>query len=104
MNSTFMQLTMDVPGLAPLCHLAEVVVPDGAGEGLLVRIMELDESGTIRGAGRPGLHFDLSNEPLSVVPHPDTYKDMEDIDVQFLDPHRFEAMWAEACIKWPALS
>lgn len=88
----------DIGGeLLTIAELEEVT----ASECTMIRMIELDPNETITGIYVDGQVIGQANEPLTTVPHPRTYDQLEDISATRLTPEEFEALWREARAKFP---
>ncbi len=103
-TSLFVRIDLTIPGAGAVTHAAELEELD-ARRCTMVRIIELDGTGTIHGAGRPveGVSAGMANAPEQVVPHPDTYGQFPDISCTPLRAEEFEGLWAEALARFPQL-
>lgn len=98
----YVRTEMTIPQVGTSIHIAELQPIDGFTCELL-RIIELDPSETIRGAATGGKSVGMAAAPEQVVPHPDQYADFPDITSTTVLADAFEALWAEALAKFPAL-
>lgn len=96
----YVRLDMTIPGAGSVTHLAELSEID-ASSCTMLRIIELDPSGTIRGAATQTSSIGMADRPSDVVPHPDTYAQFPDIKSQILNAEEFEGLWAEALASLP---
>lgn len=104
MSSTFyVRIDLTVPQIGVSTHIAELV-EQSPELCVMQRIIELDSSGAIQGAGTPEHVVGMTNQPEPLVPHPDTYADFPDITSTRVDAELFEGLWAEAAAKFPELS
>lgn len=88
----------DIGGeLLTIAELEEVT----ASECTMIRMIELDPNETITGIYVDGQVIGQANEPLTTVPHPRTYDQLEGISATRLIPEEFEALWREARAKFP---
>lgn len=69
----------------------------------MVRMIELDPEETITGVYANGRVIGQANEPMSAVPHPDTYDAIEGITSTRLTQMEFEGLWGEAKVKFPEI-
>ncbi|WKD58421.1 hypothetical protein CAPI_09490 [Corynebacterium capitovis DSM 44611] len=72
-------------------------------ECTMIRMIELDPHEAITGAWADGKLVGQANEPSTVVPHPDTYREFEGITADPMSEDEFLALWAEARAKFPEL-
>lgn len=98
----YVRIDMTIPGAGSVIHLAELAEIDEA-TCRMVRIIELDPAGVIRGAATQSAVAGMANKPNDVVPHPDSYADFPDIESRPLEDGEFEGLWAEATAAFPEL-
>lgn len=98
----YTQITMTIPQAGQSIHAAELEEIDHNSCSML-RIVELDPEGVVKGAASHNTVVGMFQRPNDVVPHPRTYNSYEDIDALELSPEEFEALWAEAKALFPSL-
>lgn len=96
----YVRLDMTIPGAGSVTHLAELAEIDATSCSML-RIIELDPAGKIRGAATQASHAGMANKPSEIVPHPDTYAQFPEIKSEALNAEEFEGLWAEAQASLP---
>ncbi|MCQ9370151.1 hypothetical protein NQ024_02595 [Corynebacterium sp. 35RC1] len=87
----YVKLVMTIPGAGTATHAAELEPLDTAN-AKLHRLVELDPSGTVCGGAAGGKH--TGTPPLEIVPHPDTYAQLEGFHVEHISKEVFEQWWA----------
>ncbi|MBZ8177262.1 hypothetical protein GSS88_05540 [Corynebacterium sp. 3HC-13] len=92
----YVRLDFEVPESGKVSHVAELE-PIDHEHCTMVRIIELDHEGVIRGAAHQRGSRGMMNLPQQVVPHPDTYDQFPDISSQAVSPEEFQVLWLEAC-------
>lgn len=98
----FVRIDLTVPGAGTLINIADLIEVD-AQTCTVHRMLELDPGETIMGAYINGRCVGAINEPQASVPHPDTYAQFPDIEIQRLDATQYEALWSVAAAKFPEL-
>lgn len=98
----YTQITMTIPQAGQSIHAAELEEIDDNTCSML-RIVELDPNGVVRGAASQDTVVGMFQRPNDVVPHPRSYDSYEDIDALELSQEEFEALWAEALALFPSL-
>ncbi len=98
----YTQITMTIPQAGQSIHAAELEEID-ANTCSMLRIVELDPQGAVRGAASQDTVVGMFQRPNDVVPHPRTYNTYDDIESLELSQEEFEALWAEAQALFPSL-
>lgn len=93
---------IDVPGAIAASHIAELVTTVNPELCTMGRIIEL--SGDLI-TGASGINsVNMTTQPAATVPHPDLYgTQFPDIKATPITEEEFEALWAEAQVKYPDL-
>lgn len=91
----YLKTILEVPGLAPMSHIAELEVIDSRTCRPL-RMLELHDA-TVAGAFRrtPALSHNFTAPPQDLIPHPDHWGDI-DLAHERVEQSEFEALWLEA--------
>ncbi|MEJ5928497.1 hypothetical protein WG915_07690 [Corynebacterium sp. H128] len=99
--------TLRVPGVAVVIHLAELEPLEGSPLCRPVRLLEATAEGSITGAFRrasaqhPAACVNMSSPPQQLIPHPDSWGQLEDIETEMISAEEFAALWLEAEAKLP---
>lgn len=98
MTYLYVKTTMQVSGLAPIVHLAELEPVPGAPLCRPARMLEVAADGAVTGAYRrtPELTVGMSSPPQQLIPHPDSWGDLPDIASERISATEFDALWLEA--------
>ena len=97
----YVRITLDVPGAAPTTHVAELQTTDNPQLCTMNRIIELADGAAITGLAQGSREQGMTVLPQEVVPHPDSYSAMPDIQAETITDKEFEGLWEEALQKFP---
>lgn len=97
MKELYVKTTFAEPNLAATVHIAELAPIQGTNMCTMTRLIEMLDGQNVTGIwSARGTNKGLMNKPNKHVPHPDSYGDFPDINVEMISHLEFEGIWLEA--------
>ncbi len=96
----YIRTTLSVPGAGSATHVAEL---EELSEDTcrLIRVVSLAPKDVVEGAATPHIANGNIDIPQEIVAHPSTFDQFPDITATAVPAEEFEALWAEAALKFP---